>query len=545
MSGYVLRPSTGLVTVFLAFAFTSRAEAAEFCGAEYPSPITPAHVSAVRVITGLSENARVYAVGTTAVQIRSYYNNLSVVCETLGTFGDCVVGGGSVSGCSEDAISVGVCGALDNAGVSDLVQNHPLSKVSQGLNDAFGNGNLYNDGLASQCMMSPIDDLNEGESIVDCCQGEPGAPCNTSILDITCGIDLGQAMFAYPGLTCDHIPECSQPVDPWETNYLDGVSYDDHFIGRVRRVMLEKASLAFGEDSGGPGPDADSECDATALWDLLTWRGCGGHREVMADSRPFDGGPLEWGLYDTRGGDPIIDYASTADEGQLRLGLLANAAAARVMLSVPNGKARAQKMFEREHAQASGHYTREHDTTNFAQPVWDQLGTEPTWDDELDKWLSPCAKEILQEASYFYYWMAIPRYTYANQVYTSTEDPPPNHQPYEDGCASRNVHIDTLAWSFDAATDEFVLTVEATDYEYQLNDVTGATPLVIEWGIAEGSPWGTYDYHPRWNGSNPNRNEYRFPLSNRNITGRRVRVHLINSAGEVSQASSIVPDMLP
>jgi hypothetical protein len=538
----MLRSSLILATL----AISAPSFASGFCGDEsVPAPgIPPEAKTLMKLARDIDIRPEITAGASSTLKVAKYISNANKACEVIRTYAECEMAGDSH--CAEDALTDGVCAAMDTYAPTSLaltyIAAHPLTKIGDALNPGDYSGLHYQCGV--------VEAPPAGESVLDCCKMDTAqVGCHTSIIAASCPEYYGQATIvplggAIDGATCELIPECAlDESSSYESNPLDGLDYREYFIAGGRDDILDKVADAFDTD----GADPNSECDSTALWDLLTFRQCRNQREVLTEGRPFEGGSSEWGLdYDANGSTaPWSEYTSTNDEDAIAMGFMANSAAERIMSSVPNAHVRAERAFNKQRAVFDGMNPNTDEA--FARLVLDDLGMTDDFDTILLEWLSPCSLELLKEMTPQWYWFAVPTYsriwdsTSHAIVTTNLETDVPDSTLYEDDCTYGYLSMSPLTIKYDRTNREVVLTVESYDREYWKNGVAGRTPILIEWGLKTHHEYTLASYVPAWNKSSPYTNTYRVPISQVDLRNRWVRVHLVSSSGDIARRQIRVP----
>lgn len=454
-------------------------------------------------------------------KVLSFADAMLDICTVFDAYTDCRDDGGNPSNCAGGAAVGGTCAFL---GDDFVTATHPLGHVAADLAQVLS-PDLSHPSL--HCL--PVEeDLPPGESSLSCCKyTESQENCHTGNMTANCPINFGKAQVPATGVgaTCDHIAECSAPDAGDEINTPTGLlaptldqsmrTLEFHFKTKVEQAALNPTA-PVNQDPFSEDPV--SVCTPTALYNLASFRGFRKWRGLLEDSRPFNGQPETWLT------DPTL--ATTLGEEKVYMALLANNAAARIVFGIPNGVQRFyimnltyQSMYDEM-------------VDDHLADLEADLGIDIDPWEELAKWLSPCALEILI-GTFHERWKVL--------AYPTPFEEPTDLNPddYIDGVLMQEAP--TITSLFFSPTDQEwirTLTVEAQDSVYNSGAV-GATIAVVE---QVGGYGEVYDYIWKRNGAAELRNTYKYSLDLPLPPGP-FYVYLINMAGKIAKVIIPIPDI--
>jgi hypothetical protein len=340
-------------------------------------------------------------------------------CDAINEYVACRDSGLNELDCTGNGAAEGICSFLGNEGLNRV---HPLAVFARHYAQVLDPYALNKEAPCSE----PAEEAAAGESSLHCCRyTEEEAGCHTGFEapSINCVIDYGPAGLNEIGLpTCLNHEECQYPVDDDEVTPADAVAPTlDELVRNLEHIWLKKVKDASDALHPVIGPYEDDEgalsaCNFGALFRLGTFQGCKGWMDAVAEARPFAGELSEW-VVDGH----LIDETAA---NQVFVRMLANYAAARTVLGIPNGTERLQMAITvafANYASTSDAYIAELEASR---------GIHLDAEAELLKWLSPCALEVLK---------AIPTLTqgwWRMMAYPKTTETPTTLDPalYEDAC---------------------------------------------------------------------------------------------------------------
>ncbi len=459
-------------------------------------------------------------------QLANLLTRLNDVCSAVDAYQSCCSGPGAACGssagsvqCAEIAGTVGVCSAMHSSALNEV---HPLVHAEKAITGAMQISPLYVDPVSCSLPDSGSGTPSDGD--LYCCKWDASQTgCHSHLKGgAACPVEVGpmcSCPVAPPGVSapvCTHYPECnpggssscpecSPPNDSWTPPGRDKhTPTTAEALSWLHRKALQQLETMGTSQNSGQG--AANACSSRSLFRLATFQGCRSFRYLMLNTVPYNGDPSTWPQ------EPL----STDDQDKNYVSLLASNIAFRVLLAVPNAKARLNFAMKRIH---------EFRESNEA------FITMTDAEVELAKWMSPCALQILKDAiPQVWFLMAHPTSTETAMTSPGGAQDDAEALTYKDACVVGEAPIiKSLSAYRESDSKAVTLTLDAEDPE--ASPTPGA--VVIDWGkdkLVGRFVWAK-------TGSSPDRNTYKLRSAD---MGDTVTVHLMNSAGKVAEASTKV-----
>jgi hypothetical protein len=401
--------------------------------------------------------------------IANRLNGMLAACNGIENFNACMSDGFPNATCAQQALPDALCAISEGLGVNP---RNPFSAAALVVPPMCVMSAAYDIAMQPDNPLCEIPPLPDNGGDLCCCKypGEPichtgFCPSGTGIPPANCPTSLGP-VDAQTG-TCDQIAACGGE-DPEPAEAADAQALQNA-INTVSGSFKSYLDVNYTRASDGLNdqaePSLNSEvCNRQKLFELATFKGCRGFDPIMKQAEPYIDA-AQWT-------SPPTSQAQTRTLYEL----LGTNVAWRLIQGIPNGVQRYMNAVGgngdpfRTGSPPAGYSTQSWIDHQIATK-----GIDP--EQELQKWLSPCAIEILKNGLSANKWKLLAIDSGNTQTIVQ-EDP----DTVEDGCYEGE--SPTITSLTQAAQDKtLTLTLVVTDPEYSDGHAPNSNiEAVIAWG---------------------------------------------------------------